>query len=96
MVDTPRKKRFQIRVTRADSACGYIGHMTVDELKQVTFGDNFDGSCPACGRIHLTREEIEEIENQKITDSPEYKETSREAEAEQTKKIKPIPIEPGR
>jgi hypothetical protein len=81
MADAPQKKRHQIRVTRTDSACGYVGHMTVEELKRVTVGDNFDASCPSCGRIHLTREEIEEIEGRKITDSKEYKETTKEAEA---------------
>ena len=81
MTDTSQKKRHQIRVTRTDSACGYVGHMTVDELRKVTVGNNFDGACPTCGQIHLTREEIEEIEGEKVTDSKEYKDTTKEAEA---------------
>lgn len=82
MTEKSQKKRRQVQVTRADSACGYVGHMTVDELKKVTVGDDFDASCPVCGQVHLTREEVEEIEKQKVTDSQEYKDTTREAEAE--------------
>jgi Zn-finger nucleic acid-binding protein len=81
MTETGQKKRHQIHVTRTDSACGYVGHMTVDELKEVTVGSDFDASCPTCGQIHLTRDEIEEIESQKVTDSQEYKNTTKEAEA---------------
>lgn len=76
-----RKKRRQVQVSSASSACGHVGHMTVDELRKVMIGDDFDASCPVCGQVHLTREEVEEIEKQKITDTQEYHDTTREAEA---------------
>lgn len=69
-------------MTTPDTACGYVGHMTVDELKKIAVGTEFDASCPVCGQVHLTREEIEEIEKQKVTESTEYLQKSKEAKAE--------------
>lgn len=75
-----KKKRRIVRVTAPDAACGYVGHMTVDELEKVAAGSEFEINCPACGQIHLDREEVEEIESEKFTDTEEYKETVRRAE----------------
>lgn len=79
-VEKEKKKRRVVRVTTPDTACGYVGHMTVDELEAVAAGSDFEVNCPICGQIHLSREEIEEIENEKFTDTEEYKETVRQAE----------------
>jgi Zn-finger nucleic acid-binding protein len=53
--------------------------MTVDELKARAVGEEFDGTCPACGKFHLTRAEIETIEREKVTDSEGYKAMKGEA-----------------
>ena len=42
----------------AGAACTRIEHLSVDELRAIAVGDNFDGSCPVCGTFHLTRREI--------------------------------------
>jgi Zn-finger nucleic acid-binding protein len=57
--------------------------MTVDELKARAVGDEFDGTCPACGQFHLTRAEIEKIEQEKVVESESYKTMKSEAEAEE-------------
>jgi hypothetical protein len=41
MPEKTREERRRVQVSRADSACGYVGYMTVGELKKVTIGDNF-------------------------------------------------------
>jgi Zn-finger nucleic acid-binding protein len=78
----PNTKRTQVRAENPSGACGKLNHMTVDELKARAVGDEFDGTCPACGRFHLTRAEIDKIEEEKIVDSQSYKEMKSGAEAE--------------
>ena len=78
----PNKKRAQVRAENPTGACGKLDHMTVDELKARAVGDEFDGTCPACGKFHLTRAEIDKIERKKITESDSYKALKDEAEAE--------------
>ena len=46
------------RKEHTGAACTKIEHLTVDELRAIAVGDNFDGSCPICGTFHLTRREI--------------------------------------
>jgi len=77
----PNSKRPQVRAENPSGACGKLDHMTVDELKARAVGDEFDGTCPACGLFHLTREEIEKIEREKVIDSESYKAMKSEAEA---------------
>lgn len=82
MADKKRKKtRRPVRVECPSCACGYVGHMTADELKERAAHDDVDLACPACGLIHLSREEIEELEQQKITNTHRYRKISEEAEA---------------
>ena len=76
------KKRPVVRVTSPDTACGYVGHMTVDQLREVAVGDDFEANCPVCGMIHLSSEEIEELEARKFTETEEYLETIKQAQAE--------------
>lgn len=76
------KPRRMVRVEAPNCACGYVGHMTADELKQRAAHDEMDLSCPTCGLIHLSREEIEDLEKQKIVNSKRYREIQRQAEAE--------------
>ena len=73
------KQRKVVRVEAPNCACGYVGHMTADELKQRAAHDDMDLSCPVCGLIHLSREEIEDLEKQKIVHSKRYREIQRQA-----------------
>ena len=72
--------RTQVRAENPSGACGNVDHMTIDELKARAVGDNFDGSCPACGMFHLTRADIEQLESEKISESEHYIEMKKEAE----------------
>jgi hypothetical protein len=74
-------KRVQVRAENPSGACGKLDHMTIDELKARAVGDEFDGTCPACGKFHLTRAEIEQLEREKVIDSESYKAMRSEAEA---------------
>ena len=81
MVEKKRKSgRTQVRAENPSGACGNVDHMTIDELKARAVGENFDGSCPACGMFHLTRKDIEQIISEKISDSTHFEEMKREAE----------------
>jgi hypothetical protein len=71
-----------VRVEAPNCACGFVGHMTADELKQRAAHDDMDLSCPVCGLIHLSLEEIEDLEKQKVVNSKRYREIRRQAEAE--------------
>ncbi|PID72402.1 MAG: hypothetical protein CSB34_02295 [Desulfobulbus propionicus] len=83
MADRKRKRQppKPIRAECPGCACGYVGHMTADELKKRAALENIDLACPACGLIHLDREEIEELEKQRVVDSPRYLAIRKEAEA---------------
>ncbi len=78
-----KKNRPKVRIECPNCACGYVGHMTADELKDRAAHDDIDLACPVCGLIHLSYDEIEEIEKQKITESDRYKKIQAEAEASQ-------------
>lgn len=75
-----RSGRVQVRAENPSGACGNVDHMTIDELKARAVGDNFDGSCPACGMFHLTRADIVVLEAEKISESDYYDEMRKEAE----------------
>ncbi len=75
-----KKRRVQVRAENPSGVCGYVDHMTIDELKARAVGDEFDATCPACGKFHLTREEIDKIESEKVTQSKSYKDLKEEAE----------------
>ena len=69
----PHTKRPTVRAENPSGACGKLDHMTIDELRVRAVGNEFDGVCPACGKFHLTKAEIEKIELEKIIDSEDYK-----------------------
>lgn len=75
-----KARRIQVRAENPSGACGNIDHMTIDELKARAVGDNFDGSCPACGMFHLTRADIEAVEAEKISETDYYADMVNEAE----------------
>lgn len=76
------RNRTIVRVEAPNCACGFVGHMTADELKQRAANDDMDLSCPVCGLIHLSREEIEDLEKQKVVNSKRYREILRQAEVD--------------
>ena len=77
----PKTQRTLVRAENPSGACGQLDHMTIDELRARAVGDDFDGTCPACGKFHLSREEIEALEKKKVVDSTSYQEMKKEAEA---------------
>ncbi len=77
-----KSDRIQVRAANPSGACGKLDHMTVEELKARSVGTEFDGTCPACGQFHLTRAEIDKIEQRKISESESYKAMKLEAEAQ--------------
>ena len=77
-----RKNKVLVRAEAPGCACGFVGHMTADELKQRAAHDDMNLSCPVCGLIHLSREEIEDLERQKVVYSRRYREIRRQAEAD--------------
>ncbi|OCC15207.1 hypothetical protein DBT_1330 [Dissulfuribacter thermophilus] len=81
MEENKKRERIMVKAESPSCACGYIGHMTVSELKERALGEEFDARCPVCRQIHLTREEIEELESQKITRSEKFCHIKEEAEA---------------
>lgn len=67
-----KTKRPKVRAERVDTKCGYIGHMTVDEIKARSFGETLNGACPECGKIHLTEEDSEAAEAEQTTKSKRF------------------------
>ncbi|WP_163337684.1 hypothetical protein [Desulfopila sp. IMCC35008] len=75
-------KRVQVRAENPSGVCGYVDHMTIDELKARAVGEEFDATCPACGKFHLTKEEIDKLNSEKITQSKSYNDMRQKAEEE--------------
>ncbi|MFZ5587942.1 MAG: hypothetical protein ACOZHQ_18655 [Thermodesulfobacteriota bacterium] len=75
-------KRTEVRAERVDTKCGSVGHMTADEIKRRSIGENVNVTCPECGEIHLTEEDASEAEKKKISETPRYKQIKSEAEEE--------------
>lgn len=73
--------RVWVRAERVDTRCGSIGHMTVDQIRERTVGEHVNVTCPECGEIHLTREDVEAAESRRITESPKFKKIKGDAEA---------------
>ena len=62
-------QRKKVRAENPTGACGYMDHMTIDELRERAVGEEFDATCPSCGMFHLTREEIDQLNKEKFTES---------------------------
>lgn len=75
-----RPQRKKVRAENPTGACGYIDHMTIDELRERAVGDEFDATCPSCGMFHLTKGEIEVLNSEKFTDSEDFENLRNEAE----------------
>jgi len=83
MSESEKKKRRQVRVENPSGACGYVGHLTAEELKARAVGDKVDGTCPVCGLVHLSMDEISELERQKVIQSERFDVIKDEAEAKE-------------
>lgn len=79
---TESKRRTEVRAERVDTKCGSVGHMTADEIKRRSIGENVNLTCPECGEIHLTEEDASEAEQKKISETQRYKQIQSEAEQE--------------
>lgn len=69
----------RVRARRVDTKCGLFGHMTVDEIRERTIGDQLNVTCPECGEIHLTEEEAEAASLRRVRDSARFKRLLEEA-----------------
>ncbi len=78
-----KKLKTVVRGQCPACACGYVGHMTAEELKARAVGDEVNLSCPACGLIHLNREEAEDMEQKKVIETARYQQLLREALAQE-------------
>lgn len=72
--------RKKVRAENPTGACGYVDHMTIDELRERAVGEEFDATCPSCGMFHLTRQEIDQLNSEKFTDSQDFAKLRSEAE----------------
>lgn len=75
------KQRIKVRGESLQCAGGYIGHLTVDELLERSVHGESNLSCPLCGRVHLSREEIDQLEERRIIYSERYRIIQQQAEA---------------
>ncbi len=79
----PEKSKYTRKKVRAENptgACGYVDHMTIDELRERAVGEEFDATCPSCGMFHLTRKEIDQLNSEKFTESSDFAKLRDEAE----------------
>lgn len=74
------RKRIKVRAECPQCADGIIGHMTVDELLARALSEGCSLACPLCGRMHLTREEVEQVEQEKIVYTDRYRQIRMQAE----------------
>jgi hypothetical protein len=74
------KDRTKVRVESVSTKCGSTDHMTADEIRARSIGEEVDMACPECGDIHLTVEEACEAAQKKYSDTDRYKRIKTEAE----------------
>jgi hypothetical protein len=80
MVNDKKDNRPNVRAERMDTKCGYIGHMTVDQIKERLVGENVNVACPECGKIHFTIDDIEEAEERKLSATSRFAKIKSDAE----------------
>ena len=72
MTQDKKANRPKVRAERIDTGCGYIGHMTVDQIKERSFGSDINVACPEYGKIHLTVEDTEKAETRRISKTQRF------------------------
>lgn len=75
-----KEKRTKVTVEAADTACGAVPHMTVDELARRLRVESKELYCPACGKIHLTEEDVKKAEMKKYSETERFRTIKKEAE----------------
>jgi len=73
-------KKKGIKAEAVDTACGKIPHMTVDQLAARLQIESRELRCPACGRVHLTEEDVQKAEAVLLSESERFKEIKTQAE----------------
>jgi len=81
MTEKKDKKRV-VKVESADTACGGVPHMTVDQIAERLNIASKELCCPACGRIHLTEEDVRKAEAKKYSETKRFRQIKEEAEGE--------------
>ena len=76
-------KEKGVMVEAADTLCGKIPHMTVDQLAARLNIESRELRCPSCGRIHLNAEDASKAEETLYRDSQRFKEIEKQAEGEE-------------
>ncbi len=76
------KERTKVRVEAVDTKCGSSDHMTADEIRARSIGEELDMACPECGEIHLTVEDACEAAKKKYSETAKFKKIKSEAELE--------------
>ncbi len=81
MPEKRRAERKVVRVESPDTACGSVPHMTVDEIVRRLYatGDR-ELRCPACGKIHLSEEDVKEAEAMRYSKTKRFREIEEETE----------------
>lgn len=78
-------KKDGIKAEAADTLCGQVPHMTVDQLAARLCIESRELCCPSCGRIHLTEEDVKKAEARRFSETERYKEIVIDAEGEPEK-----------
>jgi RNase P subunit RPR2 len=48
-----KKKRYEVRATCPNCACGTVSHMSAEEIRSKTIdGDKLEINCPECMELH--------------------------------------------
>ncbi|WP_028581334.1 hypothetical protein [Desulfogranum japonicum] len=76
-----KRAGIQVRAVCPSCAGASIGHMTIDEMIERSLDQPCNLACPVCGMFHLSREEVKQIENSKITETKQYLELRKQVEA---------------
>jgi hypothetical protein len=74
------RKKGSIKAESANTVCGEIPHMTVDQLADRLSIESRELRCPACGRVHLTDEDVKKAESHRFSDTPRFRQIKAEAE----------------
>ncbi len=78
-IDKARKKHG-IKAETVDTVCGQIPHMTVDQLAARLSIESRELRCPACGRIHLTDDDVKRAESFRFSETQRYQDLKEQAE----------------
>jgi hypothetical protein len=80
MDEKKQKQRKDVKVESAHTGCGGVPHMTVDEIAARLSIESKELHCPACGRVHLSREDAKKAESMKYSETERYGVIKEEAE----------------